>query len=887
MSGWTDILQDIKQRHPFLTQFKVCGSEHLSSPLPEALQASFDIAENLRCEDPDYERLAMIFPLLLDCPEWIAVGCSLAAIKQDFLPNIESLPPFFSGQKLLLDGKHVVEYLNEEKLYGTQRLWMKMSAKQKSGQKVSDTKKAFPVDQRLRFQPTETGKRLTPIEKTISQSDHPLDRLLDISSFGNRSIFKNKVVLVSQLKRVRQFAAKTHIFNPASPEQPVSLRELFQWGNLTFEGELKRWSHQQIDAEPIIGVAPDLITLREYLFNCQSPDVMIILDGNLPFVNDLHALDEILDEGYPVLALMENRRLDGLQYLEDRGFKTWVWSEQDLQQFELTESIDVSNQQLPFRHFHRTVQNYSTRKIEETICDHSELDSAAELLQIFSKQYHSDDPELRFIERRFYYCLLNLSRLLRPLDIEDNVSRDKILKDLEQIQSDVADQAIWLEKDAVDTAHEFVNKIKTLIENPSSISDKIIELEKVLKRKTEKNQSAVVLADASEVPITKRYWEDIVPRSKRKGISFVTPSELDFDQDYDHLIVCGWLGKERMCKVFDSCIAPTITILMYSFERKWLRSALRGWYRQKERQKRTQLTEHQKAKILQTQPENLSVIKKPKEEEPPVTSPETDFDIADFEFRLHTYRRDRYAKPPTSREKIKKARLITFSHDMFAYLLPNHKVPVVTDFITGHATDEREGVPLRDVSQLKVGDYIIFRGGADSDLLRAMADIGLAKEGKGKHREIVGLWKRALRQFVFGHLSFEGALKELRDEGLRCTKATLLRWLNDEHLIGPRNDQHIEIIARVSDNQELQEQLDYVRRAITEVRSAHHQAARFLAQKLIAQLPSFLQQRFDESYTIEIEEIGQAAFVVCVEYIDEEDINVPLTEVNRLFRDDF
>ena len=650
MSGWTDILQDIKQRHPFLGQLEVCGSEDFSSLLPEALQASFDIAENLRCEDPDYKHLAMIFPLLLDCPEWIAVGCSLAEIKQDFLLNIERLPTFSPGQKLLLDGKHIVEYLNQEKLYGTQFLWMKMSAKQKSGQKVSDTKQAFSVDQRLRFQPTETGKRLTPIENTVSQSAHSLDRLLDISSFGNRSIFKNKVVLVSRLTRVRQFAEKTHIVNPGSPEESVSLRDLFQWGGITVEGELEQWGHQQIDAEPVIGVAPNLTTLWEYLSNRQSSDVLIILDGNLPFANDLQALDEIVDEGYPVLALMENRHLDDLKYLENRGFKTWAWSEHDLQQFALAESIDVSNQQIPFRHFRRTVQNYNVRQIEETICERSELDVAAEKLQTFSNQCHSDNLEHRSIERRFYYCLLNLSRLLRPFGVEDGVVRDKGLEDLlEQIQSDVKDKAIWLEKDAVNTAHEFVDKIKTLIENPNSISNKMIELEKVLQNKTQKNRSAIVLADASEVSITERYWQDIVPRSKQKGIHFVTPSDLDFEQDYDHLIVCGWLGTERMRKLFDYCIAPSITVLMYPFEQEWFRSAVSRWRRQKEKLRKAELTQLQKAKILQTQPENLSDIRKFKEEKPPDASPETDFDIADFELRLRTYRRDLYARIVCSR----------------------------------------------------------------------------------------------------------------------------------------------------------------------------------------------------------------------------------------------
>ncbi len=874
MSGWTDILQDVKQRHPFLRQLKVCGLEHFSSPLPEALQASFDIAENLRCEESDFKHLAMVFPLLLDCPEWIAVGCSLAAIKKAFQPAIENLAPFSPGQKLLLDGKYVVEYVKEEELNGTQFLWMKTSAKSKAGQKPSDTRKGFPIDQRLRFQPADTKRKLTPIENIVSQSDHALDRLLDISSFGNRSIFTNKVVLVSRLTKVRQFAEKTHIVNPASPGQSVSLRDLFQWGGITIEGELEQWGHQQIDAEPVIGVTPDLITLREYLSNRQSSDVLIILDSSLPFANDLSALDEILDEGYPVFAVMENRHLDDLEHLEDREFISWAWSGPELKQFELVESVDLSNRQIPFRHFHRTVQNYSARQIEETVCDHSGLDSAAEKLQIFSKQCHSDDPELRIIERRFYRCLLNLSRLLRPFGVEDGAGRDKSLEDLlEQIQSDVKDKEIWLEKDAVDTAHEFVDKIRLLLENPNSISDKITELKKVLQNTTQKNQSAIVLADASEVPIAESYWQDIFPN--RNDVRFVTSSGLDFEQDYDHLIVCGWLGADQMRKLFDFCIAPSITVLMYPFEQKWFRSAVSRW----RRQKRAELTPPQKAKMLQT--ENLPPI--PDEDKPPVLPLETDFDIAEFELRLHTYRR--VLKPPTPGEATTEARPVDFSHDMYAYLRPNHRVPVVTDFITGHA-DESAEIPSRYVSQLKVGDYVIFREGSDSDLLRVLADRGLDRGGKGGHRKIAGLWKRALMRFVCEHSDgFEGALIELWDEGLKPTEVTIRGWLNDEHRIGPRNEQDIEIIARVSNNQELQEQLDYVRRAIKEVRGAHHQAARFLAQKLIAQLPSFLKQGLDKSHTIEIEDIGQAS-VICVEYIHEEK-EVPVTEVNRLFMDDF
>ena len=476
-------------------------------------------------------------------------------------------------------------------------------------------------------------------------------------------------------------------------------------------------------------------------------------------------------------------------------------------------------------------------------------------------------------------CSISLDYCV-PFGVEDGVDRDKRLKDLlKKIQSDIEDKAIWLGRDAVATAHEFVKNVKPLIENPNSISDKITELENVLQNTTQENQSAIVLADASEVPITESYWQDILPNvPNRNDIRFVTPSELDFEKDCDHLIVCGWLGSGRMHKLFDSCIAPSITVLMYPFEQEWFRSAESRWHRQK----RAELTALQKAKILQIQPENLLLTRDPKEEKLPVADPKNDFDIADFELRLHTYR----PLPPTPGEATTEARSVAFSYDMYAYLRPNHRVPVVTDFIAGHA-DESAGIPSRDVSQLKVGDYVIFREGSDSDLLRDLADRGLAGAGKGEHREMAGLWKRVLRQFVFEHLDgFEGALIELWDEGLKCTEVTIRGWLNDEHRIGPRNEQDIEIIARISRNQELQERFDYVRRAIKEVRGAHHQAAHFLAQKLIAQLPSLLKQGLAESHTIEIEDIGQA-FVVCVENIDEKDIKVPVTKVNCLLKGEF
>ena len=888
MPGWSDVLEQVKHRHPFLSHLKVSGVDNFSSPLPEVLQVSFDIVEYLRCEGRDEKHLAMVFPLLLDCPEWIATGCALAAIKRDFLPNIERMTPFTPGQKLLLDNRHVVEYVREEMLEGNRYLLVKTSAKRKAGQESLDTTKWFKIEERLRFQPTGTQRRLTPIENIDSRSEHHLDRLLNIGSFGNRSVFANRVVLVSHLTKVRHFAETAHIVDSLSSDQSVSLRDLFQWGGITVEGDLEQWGHHQIDAKPVIGVAPDLITLREYLFNRQTSDLFIIIDGDIPFINDLQALDEILTEGYHVVALMEDRHLDGLSHLEDRGFKTWVWSEDDLRQIEHVNAIDVSNQKLPFYDYRRTIQNYHTRLFSKIDCDCSELENAAETLQAYSKHCHSSDPEIRIIELRFYYCLLKLSRLLRPLNFGDDLSRDDILKDLEQVLSDIKNNITRLEKDAVDTAHQFVDEIKALIENPQVHQAKVTELETTLLNAIQTGKkSAIVLADATEVPITERYWKETILRNEPKGVHFVTLSELQSEQYYDCLIVCGWLGTDQMRKLRDSCIAPSISVLTYSFEQKWFRSAVSKWHRHKERVEKAELSRRKKAEYLQTQSEYLfSVSTKPPAEQPLDSSPVTDFDITNFELRLHTYRRDLCSRPTTLGETEAQARYVGFAHGRYAYLRPNYKVPVVTDFIAGHA-DESARVPSKDINQLKVGDYVVFREGTDSDLLRTIADRALTKAGKGEHRIIAGLWKRALLQYVYNHPhGIVGALVDLWDSGLERTEITVRSWLNDDHRIGPQDEKDIEIIARVCKSLELQAQLDYVRRAIKEVRGAHLQAAHFLAEKLIAQLPSLLKHGIAATHSIEIEDIGQAS-VIRIEFIDEEDLDVPLTETNRLFKDEF
>ena len=160
MSGWANVLSDIEHRHPFLTRLDVCGAENYSSPLPAVIQTSIDIADGLLAEEEDFKRLAMIFPLLLDCPEWIAVGCSLACYKKRFPACHRKFGTFFAGPKIAIRWQICCRIRKGRKCLRNPVLMGEDGRKKrKAGQTSPDTKKGCPKNQRLRFQPvTETQK---------------------------------------------------------------------------------------------------------------------------------------------------------------------------------------------------------------------------------------------------------------------------------------------------------------------------------------------------------------------------------------------------------------------------------------------------------------------------------------------------------------------------------------------------------------------------------------------------------------------------------------------------------------------------------------------------------------------------------------------------------
>jgi hypothetical protein len=892
---WAQVISKIENRHKSLSRLCVKSKDGLLlSKIPSILTFSVGIASAIFEDNSKYRKLVLVFPRSFDSAFWIAVGFVLTMMEEDFLPSIEQLPPFLRGQRLLLDNRFVVEYDCEE-IIGNQRfIWLRQGG--------PSTRLTMPLRERLRLQPVTTQKPLTKPRSIQPPSLHPLDHLLQIQSYGNRSIFRNRAILVSVLKQAREFASNTFVGaskgNQQESAEIVSLTDLFQWGAIDREGVSEPWHQHQVDAEPVLYVAFDLSSVRENLRSCSHSSPLIILDGGGSFGHDLDALDEIVDTGHPVIAIMEQAEKEDVKLLYDRSFKVWVWSEKNVQEIHrVKEQENITAQNSPFFHFQRALHNYGEQKISAVQCTTPLIQEVASKLETLGPELNSGLEDTRIIEMELYGCLLSLSRLLRPIGHSGATGwSKKIEKRIERIESEVIRNAIWLSKTSVTIINELITDLKRILSLNSVGENGKPEVLRELISGSSTKTTAVIVSDTDEVKFTEDYY-----RNHPGGFSsvhFCCPLTVKTNINYSRLIVCGWLGMQKMRRLLDNCFAPEVIVMTFPFEQVWLRSAMRRW----KSSRVSVLKQSEKAKLLKFDTAEVPPDEKEEEGLKELEDKKV-FDIGEFEHRLRVYRRKAFAEIAAGGEETVQGRLVELSDNRFAFLTETHRIPVVTDFYTGRA-DESEEIPLKIVSELRIGDRVIFREGSQSDLIREIADQGLSKAGRVHLREVAGLWKHALRRFIkvaipvilekidakYKDIGLKDSLwiiaALLKEKGCNRHPQTIRNWLTDEHLIGPRSDRDLDLVLHVTGDNELKSRLEEVRRAIKEVRGAHKEASHYLVRKLLASLPQHLEHAGTESIKIEVEGFGRA-IVIQVNDIAEEPINVASSKVNRLLREEF
>ena len=887
MTDWNGILSRIETQHPFLSSLQFSAAEDAYSDiLPDLLKLSVVSTANL-VSAPN-KRVSMVFPCLYDTAAWIAVGTALIFMRSKFEQALTTLPPLHPDTKVKVDGVHIA--ILESETEAGYRLRLHSGTIRKHGS--LHTWITIPKGQRLRLQETETARPPSQFTGIPRPQKEFLDHLLCIETHGNRSLFPTCVILVTGVGQCSALfqstgALSTHAMLTSHP--PITFSKLLQWGSLRMDGSLENRSTGQLRADPVLLLAPDLLAVRAFLRENTTVHPLIILNGGSSVARREGVLDDILDAGCPTLACLETHEADRIAALSNCAFDLWAWSRRDYDDLIATESRRHPQQVSGiFTDLRRAYCNFARKNVVTQVCQD-------EVFQAIAENVHAAVRALRGaesgeshieVEHALYGCLLPPSRSLRPFLQDD----DGVSSQIARLQRKVVERHLWIPSEASDIAIRVMRGLLDLHNGAYSHANAKQRAIEALLLEAGQQSVCIMVRNSFEVQVTDHYWRPFLDKH-RLNVRFIAFDAANTLAPCDHLIVCGWLNQKRMRRLMEGTMAVRTTVLLYPFEDVWSRRAVRCWNTTSVQS----MSDHAKSALL-TSGEAVVIQSVP--ERSPDSGPDEDrvepdaADLAEFETRLHQHQWGVLLRSgQESHEETLRATCVRFSSGYYAFLTDSYRVSVVTDLLMGVA-DREQKVPQKTCKELREGDYVVFREGAQSDVLRELADRGLTKAGRGGLRAKASLWKVALRNFVgiagdrcivvLNRERFSTLVRRLRQEGIQTGEGTIRWWLLGDNTIGPRPVEYLAGIANATGDGELQARMAEVREAIEQVRGAHLQAARHLAVRLLAALPSRLAlASIETSPRVDLGEDG-SVIVVRVEEIAEKPVDAGFSRVNYL-----
>ena len=846
---WTSLKNDILEAYPFLAKARFgfkAATNHF--PMPPLLAIGSFAAINIINDDSETGRLAMIFPHSDSVACHVAAAASLAAIKKQFIRGFPPLPDLVAGERVLLDGVDYI-YQGEETIAGVPFIVLNY----KGGvQKV-------PASERLRVQHSVSNRQLTKRDK------HPIksvvDPVLDTKLRGNTSLFHTSVVLVSRIHEAREQVSDLSI--AADNNVCSKLSNIFGWGSLSEEGEVKIWGSAGRHEEPLVLVSSNFADVCEYVeVNSHKTDLIVVDGGS--YLKDLASFETLLNKNIPMIFVLSGKDQDGIQYLKKKDFGFWAWNSTDLahinQDFSETEES-------PFYNLQKKIASFASFAVNVVECANPAFEQAFNLLKRLRDEITEDDYHASQILDRIYGFFLRVSRIV---SITDSIS-DKSEKELSGIVSDLQTFRYNIEPGFLEL---FVETVELLAQGIDSLSD---ENSKPARLRSEIGklmsggyQKICVVLNKSDFQAEKDYLAARFPSDK---VVFEKNGAFKMKDDYDCVILCGYLKGNQMLRIFDDALSSRLVVLNYSHEKEWTTSVKKRFFGAFDNQAFRNRAVFGK-KLSATTATETSVEVAPR---PPA--------LEEFEIKLHEFKRQRILKSigeDLIGQKVS-ARCVMFNQGSFAFLTESHSVPVINELLGGKTKVER--IPQKKIKDISTGDFLLFRESSSRNIIREMADLGLQKSGKTELRATASRWREALKKvFENNGKSLSKVKAELKQYGCDRNELTIKNWLFDENQIAPGEPEDISAIAEAAQNEGLKRDLDNVLNAISQVRGAHIQAARQVANLLEKRIKGDLHELSDTDVEIKVPGLGKV-FIVCVESIDSLTAEVPGHKANRLLKE--
>lgn len=880
MAKLTDQLEKL---YPLLTSLRIAElSRSAREPLPHFLGLLLATAES-----PDRRSCCFVFPDASRVACTAATLLALSKLTQEFdnLAHEYAQRKFELGQRVMVRPTgHVFEYAE---ILDAEGGWSKRFRLKVLGR---HDLRALPISDILRLEPTTRkspkGKCDTPLHARVEPD--ALDTLVGIQSWGNRSMFNNRILYLASKAQLESFLGTTVLRRADSgtavssglsknqkrklkrrgsyaPRTSVAtgsrgrLLDVLPWGSINEDGSLISSDRYQVEGEPLLTVTHSVENVAEASMQAEPFSRVVFVDGPERLIRNLQACDEIADS-QKVIVVAGHESTDSLCILEERDFFIWHVTPEEVQ---LGLGTSNGTGSVFFNRTLNAANNYKRLELEGMDCRNGRLEDAANDLDQAGR--HLDrfegDEEARRCLQGLFHLLFRISDRCTPPGAGEKTSILDRIGALEQL---VERRAIYIPAEVATSLRNSCAALRELTSNNSMSSP-------IGKGKGEALLESLKSSGVStgrRTMVVTRYLQsvdDVRSWLRLRGMQdrVVWYRHFPEDEGFDTIIVLSWLNAERFGRLVRRYAAPHVRLLSYPFERKWLQQFNSRFLRERtsghpDRAERSRLLGL--PEDLLTLPQDSAPAQSRIEAQTQKSDP---FSIFDIEQKIM---RRRKGTPPAARplQDTCPTRYVGFVGETYAYLTENHEVPVVTDLIR-NGDSAPSPVPSLTVSGLEIGDFLLFREGSDRDVVRLFAEEMMGPDLYAEQRAMADSWRKAL-------LSLGGSTREmhrrLRSYGLRRAESTVRSWMRNKNIIGPWKRNDVEVIAAAMGEKRFVESPEKVWEAIENVRSIHRRAGHRISEWLLAELAekrdlvmdggAKIDLDFGQFWIVEVEELGSS-----------------------------
>ncbi|RAL26171.1 DrmE family protein [Thermoflavimicrobium daqui] len=677
----------------------------------------------------------------------------------------------------------------------------------------------------------------TKLQQTFKNTISKVAKLYSLNAQAVLQSVLNCNVLIANYKEVNEFGKKLNI-------NGTRISDFFPWYSLSSQERNNSYAYTVLSLSGTCIVSNNFLSLIDHMEENNSSVNVVFVDGVEIFEKEFYDIrEEFINNKIPIVFFSDEKNDEIVDQLKDEGF-TIIDMMNKVQDSDLL-FCSYSN---PFYEIDNYLYNYLNLELIDHPISEPMIIKLPNMLEEIRKDIGLKETRVKDLYYKLFIKMVYLTKIIR---IPDATFVKNQIAEIEKYKDEVDKLKMWIGKREQELILRVISKLKKLVKVicNSVKNGKVKAINTLVKKNPSKNYLLIVGSEKEKVE-TQNYWI-----KKTCNLYVSTLSELNrlkIDQrKFAKIIISGWFGKEKVKKIKRTYFGSNYTVLLYSFELDWFNKYIG---------KEKVLTQQKYDLELPNAEDRIDQVKK---------------EISDLQIK-------RYCENKSNRDLVK-AKMVRFHNNKCAFFHEGHKLYQVNNLVYRKESQLLNDIPKKTVKEIRLGDYVIFRE-RDSDIIRELVDQKLKKEGRSYLRDYAALWRKALWEiYKLAHEDLSMTVRLLEKNGCTRHTVTVKNWLFNDLMIGPRNFDDVEIIAKTSNYQPLIKHMDQVANAVDELtkihRSVAHELQHEMLRKLTDKVPKDNLQSYDDSFMLD--GLGRI-YLLRVEYISEEWVKVDAKNINKL-----